>query len=385
MNRRVQRVFVFSTHDISKVQGTTEAHYVSKYFGRVFDTHVIAPLSSDIEGTNSHDYSSTGLLGILVINLLLLPRWIWLAARRRPDVVYAYRNVILPPLAIKLLFGSVIVYDLRVDPYRQPKEFNPNTLANSIFVVVSRVAHAVALRFADVVLTLSDPLEESIVESFWLSRSDIRIVPLGVDPDVFEPAEANSGGFDIAYVGSIKPHRGVESIVEALNELPADVQADVSVQLFGPAVDEYVGEIEKLAANRAYTLNWHGLVPHQEIPERVGRCDCAVSPLPLHEGFEVSSPAKIYEYLALGLPIVATAITPHERILQDGHDSILVAPDDPPEMAAAFRRLKTDDAFRAELAANSRRKGIANGWDTRVNTILDALDGQSELRVDHRF
>ncbi|WP_206750774.1 hypothetical protein, partial [Halorubrum sp. SP3] len=91
MCSRERTVFLFSTHDISIAQGTTEAHYVSRYFATIFDTSIIAPTSSEIEGANHYSYSFSGLLGLLYINILLLPQLVWLAYNEQPDIVYVYR------------------------------------------------------------------------------------------------------------------------------------------------------------------------------------------------------------------------------------------------------------------------------------------------------
>ncbi|TKX86567.1 glycosyltransferase [Halorubrum sp. SS5] len=385
MCSRERTVFLFSTHDISIAQGTTEAHYVSRYFATIFDTSIIAPTSSEIEGANHYSYSFSGLLGLLYINILLLPQLVWLAYNEQPDIVYVYRNVILPPLLIKFFFGSTLVTDLRVHPVNQPKEFNDDTVVNQLFAIGAQASHSVLLRFADVVITLSEPLRESLVDSFPVSNEDIVIVPLGVDPNVFEVNERKQDDqFTIAYMGSIKPHRGIELVIEALNELPTRHQRAVTIELFGPRVEHYVSDIEALADGGEYTVTWHGLIPHEAVPARVGQADCAVSPLPPHDGFEVSSPAKIYEYLALGLPIVATDITPHRRILSHEEDSLIVATDSPTEMASAIERLILDESFRATLSANARAAGQDNSWETRINTILDTIDEQTSTDITKR-
>ncbi|MXR41849.1 glycosyltransferase [Halobaculum sp. WSA2] len=375
-------VFIFSTHDISTVQGTTEAYYVSRSFGELFDTHVIGPSSTRIVGTTSHSYSASGILGVLWMNIILLPRWVWLACRTRPDIVYAYRNVILPPIFLKILFGSRVVCDLQVHPVEQPKEFNKNTITNKIFLTSSWLGHKLLLGFSDITITLSEPLCQSIAESFGISEDEIYIVPLGVDPDVFVPqTKENKDNFTIVYVGSIKAHRGIEFVFKGLNQLSKQTQERINVELFGPVVEDYAAEIEELANVGAYSVTWHGLIPHEDVPYKVGNCDCAVSPLPPHEGFNVSSPAKIYEYLALGLPIIATRITPHQRILEHEHDALFVEPDDTQEMSEAIERLISNERLRSELGMNAREKGIENSWERRIQSILEVVSDGTKVDI----
>lgn len=378
-------VFVFTPHDISSVQGTTEAYYVSRHFAKIFDTHIFGPLSSGIEGATVHSHPYSGLFGLLMINCIYLPYWIGLGMKERPEIIYTYRNVILPPIVLKMLFGARVVCDLRVHPVEQPREFNDSSIKNRILVLSSFIGHRIVIKHSDVIITLSKPLKLKLAESFPIDEKDILIVPLGVDPEVFMPQSTEENKFTIAYMGSIKPIRGIEQVIRALNELPEKYQREVTFELFGSYEEHYAEEIEALANGGEYAVTWHGLIPHDEVPAQVGKADCAISPLPPYDGFEVSSPAKIYEYLALGLPIIATNITPHERILSHGQDSLLVSADDPDKMAAAIERLIKDESFRSSLSENARTKGIKNSWEKRINTILMTIDDQTDFNVDERF
>ncbi|MDB9235925.1 glycosyltransferase family 4 protein [Halorubrum ezzemoulense] len=375
-------VFVFSTHDISTVQGTTEAYYVSMYFGEMFDTHVIGPLSEDIKGTETHSYSSTKLFGLLYMNIILLPKIVKLGYTKNPDILYVYRNVIIPPIVLKILFNSELVTDLRVHPVEQPKEFNNSNILSYLLLKFSWVGHAVLLQYSNIIITLSKPLRKDLTQSFNISKSEIYIIPLGADVNTFAPVDGKpKEGISIAYVGSIKKIRGIDSVFNTLNQLSDEQQSQVTVELFGPSSAEYIQELENMATKGEYSFIWHGFVQHKEIPTLVGQCDCAISPLPSNKGFEVSSPAKIYEYLSLGLPIIATKITPHERILEHEVDSLLVEPKDTQEMAKAIERLLTDEDLREELGSNARTKGIENSWDRRIETILEVFSSEIDSDI----
>ncbi|WP_424017695.1 glycosyltransferase family 4 protein [Halorientalis pallida] len=372
-------VFLFSTHDLSTVQGTTEAHYVAKFFADRGPTHLFAPLSSGVGDAETHRVGSGGFWTLLLMNVFLVPWILVLARKHRPTVVYAYRNVIVPPLLLGVLTDATVLYDLRVDPYEQPKEFNPDTLFYDVFAVLAREAHTIALHRADVVFALSEPLKRNLVANFDLPEEKIRLVPLGVDTTAFAPVDTQSERFHLCYLGSMREHRGLETVVDALNALPEAVQEQLVFELYGSIDDAYRAELEA-RADGSYELVWQGYVPHEEVPAAVGRCDCAVSPLPPLDGFEVSSPAKIYEYLALGLPVVATDITAHRNILADGDDALLVDPEDPTAMADAIERLATDDAFRERLATAARQHALDHSWETRFRTIVDAIDDEAVAR-----
>jgi glycosyltransferase involved in cell wall biosynthesis len=302
----------------------------------------------------------------------------------RPDVVYCYREVIAPPFVARTLTGATVVYDIRADPYAQAKEFSERGVIGSTIheasLELGRVTHGIALPRADAVITLSEPLERTLHEEYGVARSALAIVPLGVDTERFTPAETTGDPVRLVYMGAIIPVRGLETVIEALATLDPGVRDRVRLDLYGDADPEYVATLGDLAARRGVDdlFHWHGYVDHEDVPEAVGTCDVALSPLPPLEAFAVSSPAKVYEYLALGLPVVATRIPPHERILTDGEDSILVDPDDADRLGTAIRRLVTDPERRERLGARAREHALRHDWESRFEDVLEVVETAGE-------
>jgi glycosyltransferase involved in cell wall biosynthesis len=169
-------------------------------------------------------------------------------------------------------------------------------------------------------------------------------------------------------------------VISALNTMDDSLQRRCVLELFGSFDKDYRKHLEE-QINGEYEIVWRGYLPHKDIPEEVGACDCAVSPLPPLEGFEVSSPAKIYEYLALGLPVVATNITPHRRILNNGNDSILINHDDPTAMGKAITHLAIDERFRRSLSRAAREESLKHNWGTRFKTIIYAINDHREFAL----
>src|SRR5699024_11508053 len=81
-----------------------------------------------------------------------------------------------------------------------------------------------------------------------------------------------------------------------------------------------------------------GAVRPQQVPELLRQMDVAVAPYPQQADFYFS-PLKVYEYLAAGLPVVATSVGDLPAVLDDGALGELVPPDDPEAMADALTRL----------------------------------------------
>lgn len=373
--KEMQTVWVLSTADISTAPGTTEPYYLVQKFAEQWETHVFAPVTNQIESVHEHSLPVDSILAALLFNTVLTPYFIWQAIRRPPDLVYSYRNIFVPALVAELLTDAAIVYDIRVDPYQQPKEFEEYDSRGAIYrllIFFVKELHQFSLPRVDGVVTLSEPLADRLHTEYGVPREKIGLIPLAADPTEFTPASKDDDQFRVAYVGALREFRGIDNLVMALSNLDSELRSQVRLELYGEADEEFIQQIEDLSPD-GLRIKWHGYVAHDQLTQEVAKCDVAVSPLPPLDSFEMSSPAKIYEYLALGLPIVATDITPHRTILSE-ECGILVPPGDPDVMTDAFAQILNDDEYRSRLSAGARQKALENTWTDRFNDLCNYLD-----------
>jgi glycosyltransferase involved in cell wall biosynthesis len=371
-------VFLVLTKDPTSVQGNTEKHYLSTFLATRSRLHVFAPLDGSIVDATNYSLPVKGITGAFVLNVLLAPYWVYQFTTERPDIVYCYQNVILPALLGKYVFGAVVVFDLRSDPYDQAQEFfdeDDRGLAFKLAMRAARSLHTVVLQRVDHVFVLSEPLADSVVENYDVDREQIHLLPLGVDTDRFRPTDESYDRFSIVYVGSLARYRGIDTFIDAVAGLSKEHQRQIRIDLYGSGPEEYVSElIADAAEDSEFDIHWHGLVAHEELPTRSARSDIAVSPIPPYEAFQVSSPAKLFEYLAMGLPVVASRIDPHERILNDGKTALLFDADSPADCRAKLARLVTDDELRTRLSVAARENSSQHSWEGRFQVVADALE-----------
>jgi glycosyltransferase involved in cell wall biosynthesis len=80
------------------------------------------------------------------------------------------------------------------------------------------------------------------------------------------------------------------------------------------------------------------------------------------DGLPDITPNVLLEAMALGLPVISTAIAAIPEIVEDGVSGLLVPPGDPAALVAAVERLIADPDLGARLGANTRRR-IAERFD----------------------
>ena len=178
--------------------------------------------------------------------------------------------------------------------------------------------------------------------------------------------------FVIGFVGTLKPWHGVEVLVEAFARL-ARTDDGTRLRLVGdgPQRAAIAAQAERLGV--ADRVDLVGAVAPERMPEELARMDLAVAPYPQLPDFYFS-PLKLYEYLAAGLPVVASDIGPVGEVLDGGHLGVLVTPGDMTELAAALAGLRSDAALRAELGDLGRRAAVSrHDWSLVVSRILTTV------------
>ena len=178
--------------------------------------------------------------------------------------------------------------------------------------------------------------------------------------------------FVIGFVGTLKPWHGVEVLVEAFARL-ARTDDGTRLRLVGdgPQRAAIAAQAERLGV--ADRVDLVGAVAPERMPEELARMDLAVAPYPQLPDFYFS-PLKLYEYLAAGLPVVASDIGPVGEVLDGGHLGVLVTPGDMTELAAALAGLRSDAALRAELGDLGRRAAVSRrDWSLVVSRILTTV------------
>src|SRR5919197_4381470 len=148
------------------------------------------------------------------------------------------------------------------------------------------------------------------------------------------------------FLGTPRAYKGVDDLVEA-------------VGLLGPGVVlALVGADRDRAAARRWATLPHvrvlGEVPFDDVPRYLVAADVVAVPQRATTDTVGQVPAKLFDAMALGRPIVSTAVSMIPEIL-DGC-GLVVPPGDPGALAAAIRRLLERPGEARELGASARQR-----------------------------
>jgi glycosyltransferase involved in cell wall biosynthesis len=183
----------------------------------------------------------------------------------------------------------------------------------------------------------------------FLSRAEARAA-LGVPP----------GGPRVGWAGRLTPEKGPDVLVEAAGRL---TDLDLAFSLLGAGSERDRLGARARALGLADRLTFHGILP------RAGRLMRGFDLLVLSSRTE-GTPIVLFEALAAGVPVVATAVGGVPDVVSAG-EAVLVPPDDPAALADAIRRVVADPAAAASRArAGAARLAAAFG----VEPWLDAYE-----------
>jgi glycosyltransferase involved in cell wall biosynthesis len=153
----------------------------------------------------------------------------------------------------------------------------------------------------------------------------------------------------ILFVGYIRPEKGIEHLLYAVNQLPVDVRWEL--EIVGPAeFPAYRHRLDEIIVARgiAQRVHWAGYTPYgKPLWNRMRAADIFVLPT-LSEG----TPHVLAEARANSLPCISTTVGGVPSTVRHEYDALLVPPKNPGALALAIERIVRDGPLRRALIRN---------------------------------
>ena len=189
--------------------------------------------------------------------------------------------------------------------------------------------------------------------------------------------------FVITYVGGFGVHRGLET---ALKAMPAIIRQVPHALLLLVGDGGNRGELEAITAELALQehVRFEGWVDFALVPSYMAASDVCILPPISTVQTEASLPHKIFQYMLMGKPVVASACVEIARVIEDARCGLLFPPGDSDRLAEALIQL-TDPAMRMRLGENGKEAVHDRySWShaaSRLLQIYEELDGATKVGV----
>lgn len=212
-----------------------------------------------------------------------------------------------------------------------------------------RATRTAALRRARRVIVPSAYLRE-IAVGWGLVPQRLLVVPNPAPEPPLLPSRADAratlgiGGFALGTAGRLTAQKALGDALEALARVPG-----VELLVLGdgperPALERHTAEL-----GLSERVRFLGAGSREDVVELFRAVDAAL----LTSAWE-NLPHTLLEALAVGTPVIATAVGGIPEVVVDGVNGLLVPAHDVDAIAAAIERLAADDTLRASLAASAR-------------------------------
>ncbi len=226
---------------------------------------------------------------------------------------------------------------------------------------------------ADHLVAVSEPVRDYAV-SRGADPARSHVLPNAVNVDRFHPAVAASPlsrdprDFVIGFTGSLKPWHGMEALLPAFRDLQRE-HGGYRLLIVGdgplrPWVEGFASGAD--IADRMTITGW---VANGELPSLLQCMDVTVAPYPPLDDFYFS-PLKLFEYMAMGKPVVASAVGQIANIIEHERNGLLTGAGDVGALAASIARLRDDRALRARLGGEAAATARARTWRDNAREVV---------------
>lgn len=226
------------------------------------------------------------------------------------------------------------------------------------------------------------PLADDITVSgsFLQKKFGGTIIWHGRDTNFFDPAKFNKESLRekyflpmdqkiVMFLGTARPHKGVEDLISAVNRIR---DPSVVLVVVGLGNDSYSQKIGEMGRNLlGYRFRSFGVQSFNVIPEFLSLSDVIAIPQKNYYSSFGQVPAKVFDAMAMAKPIVATAVSDLPEIL-DGCGWI-VEPDNPVKFSCALQSVLNDINAAEEAGLRARRKCINKYSYTALSKELQSI------------
>lgn len=218
-------------------------------------------------------------------------------------------------------------------------------------------------RRADAFVAVSSLDRERMIELEGIPAAKVHLIANGIPT----PPTGSGGAIRaelgiepeaplLGMVAALRPQKAIDVAIRALAALSAEFPTARLVVAGGDGgFPAERGRLEAVAAEAGVAERLLLLGERDDVPDLLAAFDLAL----LSSDFE-GSPLSVMEYMAAGLPVVATAVGGVPDVVADGQTGLLVAPQDPAALASAAATLlrEPERAKAMGAAAVERRRRL---------------------------
>src|SRR5882762_1479507 len=304
--------------------------------------------------------------------LVRMTRTVWSLYRealRQKGDVYHFHDPELIALGLLLAArGKTVVYDIHEDAPADIlyKDYIPRPLRRPLTWSVRKLEDAACRRFSGLIAATP-----TIAKRFYSINPNTVVVHNFPMLDEIAPNGAlpwNERPPAVAYIGSISERRGIREILQALALLPSDNPAQML--LAGPfSPEELRTELMRLPGWAR--VKYLRVLDRPSVANLLSRVRLGLLVLQPEPNFRNAMPIKLFEYMAAGIPVIASDFPLWRQIIGEAGCGLLVDPKDPQAIARAMEYLLSHDSEAEAMGRRGRQAACElYNWNSEERVLL---------------
>jgi len=297
--------------------------------------------------------------------------------------VYHLHDPELIPVGLLLKFqGEKVIYDVHEDVPRDvlTKNWMPPPVRATVSFLMMAVERLASSMFDGIVAATP-----TIAKRFPTSKTIcVRNVPR-LSEFTVKPSAVSLGEATFVYIGLINRARGLEKMMQAAALVRDRTSTGIMLDLAGPPDQVDVGKVIQSCEAVDFT-RYHGCLDRTGVAQLLSKAQAGLVVLQPMQSFRDSLPVKMFEYMAVGIPVIASDFPLWREIVEEARCGLLVNPLDSNDIARAMRWI-VDNPAQARAMGERGRAAVQQrfNWEREAPSLLGMYKRITGVRIPTRL
>jgi glycosyltransferase involved in cell wall biosynthesis len=304
--------------------------------------------------------------------------------RGRYDLVYVHNmpDILVMSALVPRLLGAKVILDQH-DPMPELMKTIFHMNEESLGVRVIRRLEKWSMARADLVITVNLACKRIFSERSCRA-SKIGVVMNSPDGTIFPyraansyPVRTSSQPFVIMYHGSLVERNGLELAVDALAKIKTKMPG-IQLRVYGrstPYLEQVMAKVHNLDLDSL--VSYRGPKTLEELVHEIQACDIGIVPNQRNTFTDINTPTRIFEYLALGKPVIAPS-TPGIQDYFDSKSLLFFDSGSADQLAEKLEYAALHASEVRDIAERGQQIYLAHNWQQERETLVNLVAGLIE-------